>query len=379
MSSELPKKPEFLPQNGPDPADASPIMQDRPPRRFEDPREALEALARWDELEAAELAALQANPKHAERLKTLRSVEAWLGARGNQTRAENGPCPSAEQLYDYGRGPGAAPLATGVRNQLEQHIQHCPACERHVDSLAQRPPAVLVAQPLAAPRIPTPLRPHPPRPSPIEEIDEIQARRAPTWRRSLALAASLLGALTLWTMVQGQEDSALPQAPLLRGEDHAALWFPRGKVLADRTVLGAFALPLRFELPAQVDAQSYRIELWRHTGAAFDEGQRVAELSGTQTTLLLEDALLAGHYTARVFATRAGLERECGAHDFEVVQDANLQEELARLSSNSEPQATRERVRLLHQRGYWGDARELARTLPPDAERERYLAQPRGR
>jgi hypothetical protein len=35
---------------------------------------------------------------------------------------------------------------------------------------------------------------------------------------------------------------------------------------------------------------------------------------------------------------------------------------------------TRALVRLLHENGYLTDARELARTLPADEERERYLA-----
>jgi hypothetical protein len=199
------------------------------------------------------------------------------------------------------------------------------------------------------------------------------------WRPALTLAAGLLGGLALWTLVADEGTPRLPQTPQLRGSQSGALLFPRGLLLADREALGAAALPLRIELaPLQggdaMRAERWRVELLRHAGGAFDSGLRVAEYQSSQPEILIEDALGVGHYTARAYATIAGLERECGAQDFEVRHDPQLLAELEGTQAGNELDRTRLKIRLLHERGYLTDARELARTLPPDEDRNRYLS-----
>lgn len=385
MKPERSQKADFLPLTGPDPTDASPIMQEKAPRRFEDPREALEALLQWDELEREELAALEQHPQHAERLQQLRAVQGWMDQRLSTPRPGIGPCPSPEELYDYGRGVGANPLSAERRAELEPHVHRCTACEHAIEVLATRPPAVVISPREASLPLSAPLRALPPRPSPIEELDEGSAMRhdAPAprnlWRPALALAAGLLGGLALWTLVADEGTPRLPQTPQLRGSQSGALLFPRGLLLADREALGAVALPLRIELaPLQsgdaVRAERWRVELLRHAGGAFDAGLRVAEYQSSQPEILIEDALGVGHYTARAYATVAGLERECGAQDFEVRHDPQLLAELEGTQAGNELDRTRLKIRLLHERGYLTDARELARTLPPDEDRNRYLS-----
>jgi|694.fasta_scaffold04362_13 hypothetical protein len=371
------QKADFLPPTGPDPTDASPIMQEKHSRRFEDPREALEALLHWDELEREELAALEADPRHAASLKTLRSLQGWMDQRIASPRPGLGPCPAAEELYDYGRGVGAQALAPERRTTLDQHVRRCPACEQAIEVLATRPPAVVISTHEASLPLSSPQRAAVPQPARIEEVEARRARSPRSqafWGPLMALAASLLAALALWTLVADEGAQHLPAAPTLRGGSQGMLLFPRGKVLADREALGASALPLRLELAPLSGAQAWRVELVRHTGGAFDAGEPVAEYRGSATELLIEDALGAGHYTARVFATIAGLERETGAQDFELRHDPDLTLAIRSTRGASELERTRALVRLLHENGYLTDARELARTLPADEERERYLA-----
>lgn len=373
MSSGPSQNSDFMPRTGPDPTDASPIMQEKAPRRFEDPKEALEALLHWDELERDELAALEANPQHAERLRTLRALQGWMDERIATPRDGIGPCPASDELYDYGRGVGANPLPAQRRAALDAHVHSCTACEHAIEVLGARPPAVLISPREASLSIPAPVRSMPPRPARIEELEAPTPRSRFNWRPALALAASLLGALALWSIIADEGSPRLPEAPQLRGGTAGALLFPRGKVLADREALGASALPLRLELATLPGAESWRVEILRHTGGAFDAGERIAEYRSHGTEILVEDSLGVGNYTARVFALVAGLERETGAQDFEVCHDEELLVAIRGTQAGNELDRTRNLVRLLHERGYLGDARELARTLPADAERARYL------
>lgn len=359
-------------------AESAPTMkpQDVGPRarKFQDPRAAIEALVSWDELGDEELRELEADPHLAPRLELLREAESWLVGGG----AARGACPPAEQLYDFGRGPGYQPLAAEVRQRLERHLAGCGECRATLRSLEEAPPSPLELEPAPA-RVPSPRRREPAVPARIVELAHVR-RRKRVQRWAVAAAASLVGGLSLWLLYDGRSSEyRLPGAPLLRGESELALHYPRGPVLSAQDKLPSIALPLRFELAEVAGAEQYRIELLRHAGGAFDAGTKVGELSGAREALVLHERLALGSYTWRAYARVHGLEHELGARDFEVVDDAALLERLAQAAGADELARTCERVRILHEAGDWTDARELARTLPFSTERERYLDQTPGR
>jgi hypothetical protein len=160
----------------------------------------------------------------------------------------------------------------------------------------------------------------------------------------------------------------------LRGEDELSLYYPRGRVLPAQGWMPQGTLPLRFELRPVDQAENYRVELLRRDGGAFDSGTRIQELQGTTPVeLVLAARLEPGSYSWRAYARVHGLEKDLGTRDFDVQADAPLEQRLLAVGGSDESARTRERVRILHEAGDWTDARELARTLPPSAERERYL------
>ncbi len=103
----------------------------------------IEELIHWDELPAERLAALASDPAQAPRLELLRRLETFLHGA---TRAPEA-CPTAEELYDFGRGPGYEPLAFERRRAIAGHIDHCAECAGHVRSLAASPPLPLDVSP----------------------------------------------------------------------------------------------------------------------------------------------------------------------------------------------------------------------------------------
>ncbi len=378
MSDAKPEKRHITPPSGPRTPDSAATMkpQDLGPRarKFQDPRAAIEALVCWDELGDEELREIEADPHLSPRLDLLRAAEAWLERGGASADA----CPVADELYDFGRGPGYQPLAASTRQRIERHLERCGECRDALQALEEAPPSPLELD-AASPRIPAPRRREPATPATIVELAHVRRRRR-AQRLVVAAAASLVGGLSLWLLYDGRgSELSLPSAPLLRGENELALGYPRGPVLAAQDKLPALALSLRFELAEVPGAQGYRVEILRHAGGAFDQGQKVGELSGARDALRLEERLAPGSYTWRAYASVNGLERELGARDFEVVDDPALLERLAQAGGADELARTYERVRILHEAGDWTDARELARTLPSSAERDRYLEQTPGR
>ncbi len=344
-------------------------------RKFQDPGAAIEALVRWDELSEAELRELQADPHLAPRLETLRSAEEWLVNGG----AATSDCPSSEELYDYAGGPGHNPLPAEAVRRIDEHLFGCTACEELLLTLADAPPSPLVLEPPTT-TISAPRRREPPALAPIFELSGRTKRRRRIQRVALACAASLVVGFSLWMLIDGRDAGLqLPSAPLLRGENETALQYPRGPLLDGASWLPAAALALRFELQPVADAQSYRIEILRHAGGAFDPGTKAGELRGALGELVLAARPEPGEYTWRAYATVHGLERELGSRDFEVRADPALLQRLAAPAGSSELARTHERIRILHEAGDWTDARALARTLPPSSERERYLGQVPGR
>jgi hypothetical protein len=343
-------------------------------RKFQDPGAAIEALVRWDELVEADLREIEADPHLAPRLEVLKAAEDWLERGG----AAADTCPSAEELYDYAGGPGHTPLSAEATRRIDDHLFSCTACEELLATLADAPPSPLVLEPPMT-TIGAPRRREPPGLAPILELSG-RPRRRRIQRVALACAASLVVGFALWALFDGRGTSLqLPAAPILRGENETALYYPRGPVLEGGSWMPSVALPLRFELRPVAEAESYRVEILRHMGGAFDAGTQVSQLHGALGELVLATRLEPGAYTWRAYASVHGLERELGARDFEVRADAALSRRLASAAGSSELARTFQRIRILHEAGDWTDARELARTLPPSSERDRYLDQVPGR
>lgn len=328
------------------------------------------ALVHWDELDAASLRALSGHPIHGRRLDAVQLAEAWLEER---LAADAPPavaaCPSSEELYDYSRGPGAAPLPAERRAQLSRHLARCRPCEGLASALRSRPPAPLEDLPAA----------------PLDELDRaLLARICPPvpvlglekrpsilrWA-PLAAAASLVAFAALGR--DGREATPLPIAEPVRGVEAWALVSPAGPLLwipasAANELFDAGSAP-RFELAPLENATEYFVEIYRHGGGALDAGERIADLAGPDASFA-GMPLEVGRYTWRAHATVRGLDVDLGARDFEVVEAPDL---IAKLDGLRRAEA----VVLLHEAGFRSDARRLAQGLPASPERDAYLDQPR--
>jgi hypothetical protein len=347
-----------------------------------------EALAHWDELEPAVLEAIAAHPQHGPRLAMLQRADRWL-SKGVQAARAADSCPAAEELYDYGRGPGYGPLSSARRAEIERHLLGCMECESHVETLAIPPPVPmdLPAGDAARRRVPAPLRATRPTPSPILEEPLRKTRFRPLPRFApLAVAASLVLALGIWIAIapSGSEKVGFPSAPLLRGNSGGPLYFPRERVLRPSAAIAA-AFPalgseLVFEVEPQADASGYSIDLARHSGDAFAvEEESLAHLTGAAPTIRATLALEPGAYTWTARVVVRGLTRDLGARDFVVAEDAEVERQLADLRGVAEPERSLKAVRILHEGGFVADARALARAMPESADRDAYLGQVPGR
>lgn len=110
------------------------------------------------------------------------------------------------------------------------------------------------------------------------------------------------------------------------------------------------------------------------TAPATTSGSGSAPISMRATT-----ELAAGQYTWSARATVHGLDQELGQRDFTVVDDAEVSAELERLASQAEPARSLAAVRFLHEHGFLGEARAIARAMPASPERDSYLSQVPGR
>ncbi len=379
-------------------ADSSAAMKSArfEPGDLRDPRRVSEALAHWDELDPAALGALTEDPVNRSRLSMLQAVDGWMhrtaaraDARERRAVSADG-CPDSEELYDFGRGPGFRALTSARRSAIEDHVESCPDCVQIVATLATPPPLPLdigpaiEPEPLAAPaprarpELIAPRRPVLPRKP--TSIDQMWKRWAP-----LAAAAGVLVVGGVWVQSRyGAPATAFPSNPLLRGEAGGPLYFPRDRVLVPSAAIAeawpVLAGELSFEIEPQPEAQSYRVDVFRHDGSAFAAATPVRSLDGTSPTLALPVASLgAGHYTWRAWALERGLERSLGERDFALVGDGDLTRELESIAGEREPQRSLAAVRALFERGYATDARRIARALPPSAERDAFLGRMPGR
>ena len=111
----------------------------------------LEELAHWDELEGDRLSRLAMHAVHGKHLERLQEVDLWLQRR---VRALI-PCPSAQELYHFGRGPGYEPLSPEQRQVIEEHLGECDDCAGWVSSLRASPPLPLDVSPPDLTSMPT--------------------------------------------------------------------------------------------------------------------------------------------------------------------------------------------------------------------------------
>lgn len=368
------------------PSMESPKTRILPPPSRVSPGQLEEALLHWDELDEVSLVTLASHPRTAKRLAGLRAAERYLRQGAPQLplpelletetlaagpfhpEIDAGDCPSAEELYDLGRGPGSGGLASERETRLRDHLRDCAPCTALLRTLASPPPLPLELGALEeAPRRTTaaPARP---------------LRRSTTWAPFL-VAASLAGLALLPQLLNtGYDLGDLPGSPILRGEFDDGMHFPRGRVLARPT--GTDGPPrgwLTFEVGALEGADGYRVEVFRHAGGAFDEGDRL-QLLRAAGPILEGDTLPTGTYSWRAWAEVDGLERSIGTREFQVVEDHALAAKLTALEAadRSSPGELVECVRELHEAGFRTDARRVARSLPESPERDAYL-QPPGR
>jgi hypothetical protein len=402
---------------------AAPNGSDFDPRRLsiedlDDPKQVAEALTHWDELEPALLTAIETHPQHGPRLAMLRRADHWLETKGAGLRAPM-PCPSAEELYDFGRGPGFGPIVSARRAELERHLRTCAECEKLVETLAAPPPVPLelpARGPLRMPAraasehagansrdgtqgppasIPDALPTDFGEAQPFARADHSQPFAGTASKRRLralprlapiAVAASLIIGLGLWIAFSPSDTDAVgfPHAPLLRGSAGGPLFFPRDRVLhvtpAVRAAFPALDGRVVFEIEPQAEATNYRVDLARHAGDAFaaDEAS-LMKLSGAASTIPATAEITPGQYTWTARAVVRGLDQDLGQRDFALVDDADVSGQLAALASRAEPGRSLTAIKLLHERGYFGEARAIARAMPASPERDAYLSQVPGR
>lgn len=425
MTQDLPEKPaETHPSNG-RASDSKAPMNDVPHEfRFElrdlrDPHAVAEALTHWDELDAGTLARLAAHPVHGPRLAMLRAAEDWLRDRGAAARAARGLCPTAEELYDFGRGPGYTPLSHAARTAIDRHLAQCEDCEVLVESLVAPPPAPLeydFDEAAHANLLDTPTNGvHTPNVRGVAASNERDHSRddaltnlgaapslasptsvrtihpaAPAIRRRrhwipLAAAASFLAAGALWIALNSEHTRALhfPTSPLLRGAARGSLLFPRDRVLHATPelvkIFPALAAPPTFEIQPEPNAERYWIDVSKNDGSAFATNEALWRQTSATPMFASEHEIASGHYTWEAWAIVRGIDQHLGSHDFEIVDDAALTAKLVALANEPEPERSLAAVNLLHASDYRTDARRIARAMPPTPERDAYLDQVPGR
>ena len=374
---------------------------------------ALEAIARFDELEEERLAELVSNPAARQILNRLREVDRWLESAVEANQAGDTSV-TADDLYRFGRGRGAEPLSDLRQKEVEAYLDEHPEEARWTAALSDPIPVPLeVSEPVTRrwPVSPAPsqedtaqaITAHADttpgtaehtagaaRPSirPVEDLGGARTEprvpaslsrskpRAAAWMRwaPAAAAALVLG------MVLGPKGSvlaaegALPESPILRSASSTPLLFPRGRVLAPVDGLETYAARPLFEVSPVEGADRYRFELRRNDGGAFDQGEVVwaAESSSRNATA---DRLSAGTFEWSAWATVDGVERSLGSLSFAVLPPE--QAWLLESAAGTDARTASDDVRFLHAAGFLTDARRRARDLAPGEARAAYLAEQR--
>jgi hypothetical protein len=345
-----------------------------------------DALIAWDELDEQLLRMLAEDPERGRRLRKLQDADGWLRARAAEAaRKTGGPalleCPEAEELYDFGQGPGATTLSQARQDAIDRHLATCRECEAFVETLTSVPVPPLVLGMPAEEIESEPMAPAWVRPTPIHPIQ----RKGP---RRLWVGAGLAAAAAVVAMIaiQSQSTPALqfPKQPVLRGSAGGPILFPRGNVLLPSVELQSAFPALDGSVAWQVEsvkgASEYKLRFTKHNDSAFGGDEKpIASVDATQPSGTWNGTLVAGNYTVSATAVVHGLPEVIGPRDFEAKQDAGLERRLLALKGEPEPKRTLDAIAVLDELQYWNDARALARTLPDSPERDRYLSQIPGR
>ncbi|MEM9802645.1 MAG: hypothetical protein AAGA20_20130 [Planctomycetota bacterium] len=340
---------------------------------LDDPR-AVEMMVRFDETPSDALAELRSDPTAARILDQLDAAERWLRAGLAEADARGEELVPPDELYRFGRGPGAEPLDDERADEIERYL------ESHADEAEW---VEALSSPVPAPLDVTPLTPDEMRIQRLRRIPGAGSHQAPPARRLpawAALAPLAAAALVLVVAFSGSSTESaqrgLPESPVLRSATSDPLLFPRGQVLAPIDGATTYATRPLFEVLPIDGATRYRFELRAGVDGAFDEGEAVWTSASTEP-FASAGPLATGAYAWSAWADVDGVERSLGTRSFSVVKPgaSELLRSAAGLASDSH--AARADVRRLHEAGYLTDARHRARSLAPGEERSRYLAETR--
>ena len=364
---------------------------------LQNPATADDALLHWDELDDQLLRMLAADPARGKRLARLQAADRWLRVGAADALRKVHPviaaptpsaprpallltCPTPEDLYDFGQGPGAGPMSPEQREQIDRHLATCRECEQFAATLEVPPPVPFILgeeedeladiHPRTA-TVPPPMR------SPVRQ----RPRRLRIAVAAAAAAAAAVATFGVWHAFA--PTPRLPDAPILRGDAGGPLLYPRDRVLAasadSKKAWPALGTRLVFEVEPQPEATEYRFDVARHEGGAFGKDEKLRSLKSSAPTSELDIELPVGHYTWSAWTVVLGLDQRLGGRDFEVRADPKLESELMTLATRSEPARTIAAVTLLDSHGYKSEARALAKTLPASNDRDRYLGHNPGR
>lgn len=332
-------------------------------------------------------------PACAVRLSLLQQAERWLAGQATSNREQpqpGSPCPSAEELFDFGRGLGARAIPLAVERRVEVHLVECSECRGLVATLASRPPAPLLDRDTGdLPSLPSRARRIVAKPMPRQRVGP---RRL--WLQ-VAAAAALLIAAMYWLGAErashGQEraltagaEIGYPKPALLRGDSSSPLYYPRATVLAASPAGSPGTWhALRFVIAPQAGATLYRVKLSRAPKGAFGRGETVGEMKSLVAEFDWSSesgpALSVGDYTWEAWATVDGLERNLGRLDFQVIDDAAARTAIAKCEALREPERSTAILSWLAAHEFRTDARAYAMGLAPSPARDAFIAAAPGR
>jgi hypothetical protein len=334
------------------------------------------------------------------KLSLVEQAERWLADHASSNRAaitSATPCPNAEDLYDFGRGPGARALSQGAERRIQAHLVECEDCRALVATLVMRPPVPMVdALPARTVPEPTIERAVGPRPLRTRALNGTVERQTSSrwWIPYAAAAAVLVGALYVWNTNRtshAREDGLVadgrisyPKPKRLRGALSDALLMPHGRVLASLTP-GATGTwhPLHFQVVPRAGATNYKIVVSKTPASAWKPSQKLVMWESPTVDSDLPEGvaedLTVGKYTWEVWPSVNVLADSIGSRGFEIMDEPAAREAIERGLAMAEPQRSSTILDWLVKNGYEFDALSYAATLPQSGERDDFLAAMLGR
>jgi hypothetical protein len=344
--------------------------------RLDDENKALQALLSYDKQPHPMLEALRRDPHRAQALDRLESADRWLR---DQALAAGAPseCPTAEELYSFGAGPGAeqwsAPLAVERRAAIDKHLAVCLPCESFVATLQVAPPSPLVLEAGADEPVEDPVVAPKPAAGPSASRPTGRILRPARWLIA-AVAASIvvLVGVRLGLRESTAADGVVSWVETLRGGTASGEAFanllPRGKVLAidDATAKADPELARwSFEANLREGAKSYEFRLGLVEGVGLKAKTTPLQRLGSlpQPRVEAQRAWFAkGGMLEWSWQPTAGLVPSAPVTStVEVVEDAQLVREVLQLDGREE------RAKLLHKHGCHAQAVAQLRSLLPQA------------